>query len=117
MPTGADMRRREFLGALCGTAALWPLAARAQQGERVRRIGVLLVAAMNDAEYQARVGAFQQALALSGWNIGRNTRIDIRWATTNAADLRRHATDLVALAPDVLLAHGAGSVGALLQVS
>jgi putative ABC transport system substrate-binding protein len=92
------------------------MVARAQ-GERVRRIGVLLVAAMNDAEYQARVGAFQQALALSGWNIGRNTRIDIRWATTNAADLRRHAADLVALAPDVLLAHGAGSVGALLQVS
>ena len=83
----------------------------------MRRIGVLLVAATDDAEYQARVGAFQQALALLGWNIGRNVRIDIRWATTNAADLRRHAADLVALAPDVLLAHGAGSVGALLQVS
>ena len=109
------MKRREFIAGIGGAAA-WPMVARAQ-GERVRRIGVLLVAAMNDAEYQARVGAFQQALALSGWNIGRNTRIDIRWATTNAADLRRHAADLVALAPDVLLAHGAGSVGALLQVS
>ncbi len=109
------MKRREFIAGIGGAAA-WPMVARAQ-GERVRRIGVLPVAAMNDAEYQARVGAFQQALALSGWNIGRNTRIDIRWATTNAADLRRHAADLVALAPDVLLAHGAGSVGALLQVS
>jgi putative ABC transport system substrate-binding protein len=109
------VKRREFIAGIGGAAA-WPMVARAQ-GERVRRIGVLLVAAMNDAEYQARVGAFQQALALSGWNIGRNTRIDIRWATTNAADLRRHAADLVALAPDVLLAHGAGSVGALLQVS
>jgi putative ABC transport system substrate-binding protein len=112
------MRRREFIKLLGGGAAIaWPLAARAQQGERVRRIGVLLVAAMNDAEYQARVGAFQQALALLGWNIGRNMRIDIRWATTNAADIRRHAAELVALAPDVLLAHGAGPVGALLQVS
>jgi len=109
------VKRREFIAGIGGAAA-WPMVARAQ-GERVRRIGVLLVAAMNDAEYQARVGALQQALALSGWNIGRNTRIDIRWATTNAADLRRHAADLVALAPDVLLAHGAGSVGALLQVS
>jgi len=83
----------------------------------MRRIGVLLPAAADDAAYQARLAAFQQALALLGWTIGRNVRIDTRWATTNAADIRRHAAELVALAPDVLLAHGAGPVGALLQVS
>jgi ABC-type uncharacterized transport system substrate-binding protein len=110
------MRRREFLGVLGGAAA-WPLPARAQQGERVRRIGVLLVAVADDAEYQARIGAFQQALALLGWTIGRNVRIDTRWATTNATDIRRQAAELVALTPDVVLAHGAGPVGALLQVS
>ena len=83
----------------------------------MRRIGVLLVAVADDAEYQARIGAFQQALALLGWTIGRNVRIDTRWATTNATDIRRQAAELVALAPDVVLAHGAGPVGALLQVS
>jgi len=111
------MKRRDFLGVLGATLAASPLTAGAQQVERVRRIGVLLVAATDDAEYQARVGAFQQALALLGWNIGRNVRIDIRWATTNAADIRRHAGELLALVPDVLLAHGAGPVGALLQIS
>src|ERR1051325_8138374 len=113
----ADMKRRDFLGVLGGALAASPLTAGAQQVERVRRIGVLLVAATDDAEYQARVGAFQQALALLGWNVGRNVRIDIRWATTNAADIRRHAGELLALAPGVLLAHGAGPVGALLQIS
>jgi putative ABC transport system substrate-binding protein len=111
------MRRRQFLGALGGALAASPLTVRAQQAERVRRIGVLLVAVADDAEYQARIGAFQQALALLGWTIGRNVRIDTRWATTNATDIRRQAAELVALAPDVVLAHGAGPVGALLQVS
>ena len=111
------MRRREFIAALGGAAASWPLAARAQQGERMRRIGVLLPAAADDAEFQARVGAFLQALALLGWTIGRNVRIDTRWATTNAADIRRHAAELVALAPDVILAHGASTVGPLLQAT
>ena len=95
----------------------WPLAARAQQRERVRRIGVLLPAAADDAEYQARVGAFLQALALLGWTIGRNVQIDTRWAAANAADIRRHAAELAALAPDVVLAHGSESVGALLQAT
>ena len=84
------MRRREFI--LRFSAARrrpWPLAARAQQPERMRRIGVLLPAAADDAEFQARVGAFLQALALLGWTIGRNVRIDTRWATANAADIRR----------------------------
>ena len=111
------MRRREFITLLGGAAAAWPLAARAQQAERMRRIGVLLPAAADDAEFQARVGAFLQGLALLGWTIGRNVRIDTRWATANAADIRRHAAELAALAPDVILAHGASTVGPLLQAT
>ena len=111
------MKRREFITLLGGAAAAWPLAARAQQGERVRRIGVLLPAAADDAEFQARVAAFLQALALLGWTIGRNVRIDTRWATANAAEIRRHAAELAALAPDVILAHGASTVGPLLQAT
>ena len=110
------MQTPEFV-TLGGAAAAWPIAARAQQRERMRRIGMLLPATADDAEFQARVAAFQQGLGQWGWTIGRNVRIDARWATTNAADIRRHAAELVALAPDVLLAHGAGPVGALLQVS
>jgi putative ABC transport system substrate-binding protein len=110
------VRRREFI-TLLGGAAAWPFAARAQQPERARRIGVLLPATADDPEFQARVGAFLQGLALLGWTIGRNVRIDIRWATANAADLRRHAAELAALAPDVILAHGASSVGPLLQAT
>jgi len=110
------MRRREFILAL-GSAAAWPLATRAQQPDRMRRIGVLLPAAADDAVFQARVGAFLQALALLGWTIGRNVRIDTRWATTNAAEIRKHAAELAALAPDVILAHGASTVGPLLQAT
>ena len=98
--------RREFI-TLLGGAAAWPLAARAQQAERVRRIGVLRPFSADDAESQIRMGAFLQALALLGWTIGRNVRIDTRWATANAAEIRRHAAELVALAPDVILAPGA----------
>ena len=111
------MRRREFITLLGGAAAAWPLAARAQQPERMRRIGVLLPAAADDAEFQARVGAFLQGLAQLGWTIGRNVRIDTRWATANAAEIRRHAAELAALAPDVILAHGASTVGPLLQAT
>jgi putative tryptophan/tyrosine transport system substrate-binding protein len=111
------MKRREFITLLGGAAVAWPLAARAQQAERMRRISVLLPAASDDPEFQARVGAFLQALALSGWTIGRNMRIDIRWATANADEIRKHATELVALAPDVILAHGASTVGPLLRVT
>ena len=93
------MKRREFI-TLLGGAAAWPLAAWAQQTERVRRIGVLLPGAADDTEFQTRVAAFHQALALLGWSIGRNVRIDIRWAGTNAAEIRRHAAELAALAPD-----------------
>src|SRR5499427_7568580 len=112
------IRRREFIVALGGAAAAWPLAARAQQGERVRRIGILLPAAADDVGFQAPFGAFLQALALLGWTIGRNVRIDTHWATANAVEIRRHAAELVALAPDVILAAGGSSVvGPLLQAT
>ncbi len=111
------MRRREFIGLLGITAAAVPIAAHAQQAERMRRIGVLLPATSDDAEFQARVGAFLQALALLGWTIGRNVRIETRWATANAAEIRRHATELAALAPDVILAHGASTLAPLLQAT
>ena len=80
------MRRREFITLLGGAAVAWPLAARAQQGKRVRHIGVLLAASADASEYQARIGAFQQELQTFGWTIGRNVRIDTRWAGTNAAE-------------------------------
>jgi ABC-type uncharacterized transport system substrate-binding protein len=111
------MRRRKFLSVLGGAAAAWPLAARAQQSERMRRIGVLLPATADDPDFQARIGAFLQGLALLGWTIGSNVRIDTRWATSNTAEIRRHAAELVALAPDVILAHGASTVGPLLQMT
>jgi ABC-type uncharacterized transport system substrate-binding protein len=110
--------RRQFISLLGGTAATLPFAAHAQQqGERVRRIGVLMPAAADDAAYQARIGALLQALAQLGWIIGRNVRIDTRWATANAADIRRHAAELATLAPDVILAHGGTAVASLLQAT
>ena len=111
------MKRRQFISLLGGAAAAWPLAARAQQGERMRHIGVLLPAAPDDAEFQARVGAFLQGLQQSGWSIGRNVRIDTRWATANAAEIRRHAAELAALAPDVILAHGTSAGRPALQAT
>ena len=86
------MRRRDFI-TLIGGAAAWPLAAHSQQGERVRRIGVLNPAAADNAVFQARIGAFQQELALLGWTIGGNVRIDIRWATKAAEMARQHTID------------------------
>ena len=111
------MRRREFITILSGAAAMWPVAALAQQAERMRRIGILLATTADDVEFQAWVGAFLQELALKGWTIGRNVRIDTRWAGARADDIRRHAAELAALAPDVILAHGASTVGALLQAT
>jgi len=114
---GSDMQRREFITLLGGAAAAWPFAARAQQGEHVRRVGILLPAAADDAEFQTWVGVFLQALAQLGWTIGNNVRIDVRWATANAADIRRHAAELAALAPDVILASGSSTVGPMLQAT
>src|SRR5262245_20436580 len=108
-------RRRNFI-ALLGGAAIWPLAARAQQ-TAMRRIGVLLPATSDDAQYQAWFGAFLQALGQSGWTIGRNVQVDTRWATANADSVRRHATELAALAPDVIVSPGCSTVGRLLHVT
>jgi putative ABC transport system substrate-binding protein len=111
------MRRREFLGVLSGAAAAWPLAARAQQPDRMRRIGVLLSLAANDSEGQDRLSVFVQGLQQLGWIDGRNVRIDVRWGA-GAADLeRQYAAELVALAPDVILASGGSTVGPLLQAT
>jgi putative ABC transport system substrate-binding protein len=111
-------RRREFIAILGGAAAAWPLSARAQQErERVRRVGILLPASSDDLDYQGWVGAFLQGLGQSGWTIGRNLRIDTRWATTNPASLRKHATELAASAPDVVLAHGVSGSSAMLQAT
>jgi putative tryptophan/tyrosine transport system substrate-binding protein len=95
--SGGSMRRREFIMLIGSAAAAWPMAARAQQPDRVRRIGVLAYLAADDAEGQARLAAFAQALKQLGWSEGGNLRIDTRWAT--ADDIRRHAAELVALAP------------------
>src|SRR6516165_4604349 len=112
------MKRREFITLLGGAAAAWPLAARAQQGERMRHIGVLMASAADDSESQARMAAFLQGLAQLGWTDGRNVRIDTRWATTNADDLRRHAAELAALAPDVLVAAtGTATTAPLLEAT
>src|SRR5215468_9607404 len=93
------MQRRQFI-ALLGGAATWPLTARAQQGERMRRIGVLLAATADDARFQTFLGAFLQELQSLGWSIGRNVRIDTRWATANTAAIRKHATELAARSPE-----------------
>jgi putative tryptophan/tyrosine transport system substrate-binding protein len=111
------VKRREFITLVGGAAAAWPLAARAQQPERMRRVGILLPAASDSVEFQARVAAFHQGLALLGWTIGRNVRIDTRWATPYIAEIRKHAAELAALAPDVILAHGISTVAPLLQAT
>jgi putative ABC transport system substrate-binding protein len=107
------IRRREFITLLGGVAAAWPLAARAQQGERMRRIGVLMNLAADDPEGQARIVAFVQGLQQSGWTDGHNVRIDTRWAAGDAARFQRYAEELLALAPDVILASATPSVQAL----
>jgi len=111
------MRRRKFIALLGGSAIVWPLAARAQQSERMRRIAVLLPATTDDPQYQTWLGAFLQGLQQSGWTIGRNVQIDTRWATANADAVRRNAAELVALAPDVIFANGASTLGPLLNVT
>src|SRR3974390_2031815 len=113
---GADMRRREFIKVIAGSAA-WPLAAHAQQPERVRRIGVLMGRSANDSEGQAFVAAFLQGLQELGWSVGHNVIVDIRWSADSNADARKYAAELVALAPDVILAQGSSPVASLLQVT
>jgi putative ABC transport system substrate-binding protein len=110
------VRRREFLAGLGGAAAAWPLAARAQQPERMRRIGVLMAIAENDREGQARVAAFREELQKLGWSEGRNVRIDTRWAPPRDRALReRFASELIALGPDVILSHATPSTATLAE--
>src|SRR5215468_10390776 len=110
------MRRRAFI-TLLGGAATWPLATRAQQSERMRRIGVLTLFASDDSVEQTRVLAFAQALAQSGWIDGRNARIDIRWGAGDPERIRRYAAELVALAPGVILTVSSAATGPLLQAT
>jgi ABC-type uncharacterized transport system substrate-binding protein len=110
------MRRREFIRLLGGASAV-PFAARAQQGERVRRIGVFMSTAATDAEGQARLGAFLQGLQEFGWAVGRNVRIDVRWPEGDTDEIRKHAAELATVAPDVILATGSATVGPLLQAT
>jgi putative ABC transport system substrate-binding protein len=111
------IKRREFITLLGGAAAAWPLAARAQQPERMRRIGVFMPLAADDKQAQARLAAFLQGLQELGWTDGRNVRIDYRWAAGDAERIRRYAVELAALAPDVILAGGAAVVPSLLQAT
>ena len=112
-----NIARRKFIAALGGTAVAWPLAARAQQADRMRRVGVLETRAADDPEGQARLALFRQGLQELGWTDGRNVRIDYRWAAADADRSRTYAVELVALAPDVILASASGSVAALLQTT
>jgi len=115
----SGIRRREFLALLGGAAAAWPLAARAQQQERIRLIGVITGTGVNadDADMQARFAAFQQALRELGWTQGRNVQIEYRFASGDPDNIRRHAAELIALAPDVLLVSGAASMPIVLQAT
>src|SRR5262249_40833397 len=108
------MRRRDFIKGIAGAAAAWPLAARAQQQERMRRIGVLMNTAADEPESQARLAAFMQGLQEVGWAAGGNLRIDYRWSPGDLARLRKDAAELVGLHPEVILA-GVGPTTLVLQ--
>jgi putative ABC transport system substrate-binding protein len=110
------VKRRDFITLLSGAAA-WPLAARAQQGERMRRIGVLMALASDDPEAQARNAAFLQALSELGWTVGRNVQIDYRWNGADADRIRKAASELVALAPDLIQANSTPALASLLQAT
>ena len=110
------IRRRDFITLLGGAIATWPLAARAQQPERMRRIGVLMILAADDPEAQLRTGAFLQGLQDKGWSLGRNLQIDYRWAP-DVSLYPRYASELLALGPEVILASGAGALGAVQQAT
>ena len=107
------MRRRNFIKAIAGSAAAWPLAVRAQQSEQMRRIGVLMNRVVDDVDGQARLAVFQQSLQQLGWGVDRNLRMDTRYGGNDVDRERRYAAELVALAPDIMLASGTVSVMAL----
>jgi putative tryptophan/tyrosine transport system substrate-binding protein len=112
-----DLSRREFIILLGGASTTWPLAARAQQGERVRRIGVLAAYAENDPEAQARIVAFRQAMQGLGWTEGRNIAMEYRWGAGDAGRARTFVAELVSLKPDVILAHGTPALTALYEAT
>jgi putative ABC transport system substrate-binding protein len=111
------VKRREFITLLGGAAAAWPLAARAQRGERMRRVGVLHTPAADDPEGQVRIAAFLQGLEQFGWTDGGNVRIETRWAAGDADRIRRFVAELVMFAPDVIVTTGSATVGPLLQAT
>src|SRR6516225_3108789 len=111
------MRRRDFTKGIVGSAAVWPLASLAQQGEPTRRIGVLMDIATDDPEGPALVGAFSQGLAEAGWIIGRNAQIDYRWFQGNTETARAYAAELLALTPDIILASGTQGTTAVKQLT
>ena len=110
------MKRRDFIKVVGGAAATWPLAARAQQGERMRRVGALLAMAEGDPDKNLRVAAFEQGLRQLGWTVDDNLRIDYRWVTSDV-ERSRYAAELISLKPDVLFASSGAVVGALLQAT
>src|SRR5262245_4072508 len=109
------MRRRDFITGIAGSAASWPLAARAQQPYRIRRIGVMMAVPENDSEYQAFLGAFREELQKLGWAEGRNIRIDTRWGALDAEAMERFAKELVALRPDLIVSQSTPTTEILLQ--
>jgi putative ABC transport system substrate-binding protein len=111
------MKRREFITLLGSAAAAWPLAARAQQGERMRRIGVLIAGVGDEAVVQERNAAFLQGLQQLGWIVGGNLQIDFRWAGSDPERIHKYAAELLALAPEVILAPGTATVGPLLKMT
>ncbi|MGB8892886.1 MAG: ABC transporter substrate-binding protein, partial [Pseudolabrys sp.] len=111
------MRRRKFITLLGGTVVAWPITALAQQGEQVRRVGVLLPTGADDRDRQADVAAFLHALQQLGWTEGRNVRVDIRWSGGQAREIRKNADELIALAPDVVVVTGNAGMDPVLQAS
>ena len=111
------MRRRDFIKAIAGSVAVWPLAARAQESERVRRVGVLMHSAADDQEAQARLTAFIKGLQEAGWSIGRNLRVDTRWSTGDLARLYKDLVEVIAVHSDVVLAGIGATVASLEQAS
>src|SRR5262250_3662759 len=110
------LQRREFITLLGGAAAAWPVAVRGQQGQRMRRVGVLMSTAVDDPQDPARLAAFAQGLQELGWTIGRNLRIDYRWSASSPDNARKYAAELAALAPDVMLASGTIALAAVQQI-
>ena len=111
------MKRREFITLLCSAAAAWPMAVRGQQADRVRRIGVLMGVTASDPESKARIAAFRQGLADLGWKDGQNVHIEYRWSNGKIELIRQYAKELVALAPDIIVANGTPSVEALKEAT